>query len=325
MQAALYNKEKAMKKISIVIPTYNEVQNVEAMAKTLVNIMTTKLNDYDYEILFIDNYSTDGTREKLRALCKQDKNIKAIFNAKNFGQFNSPFYGLLQVTGDCVIPVAADFQDPPETIVDFVREWEKGYRIVIGIKSKSKEGLFMRCLRSMYYKLLKQIGDVEHIEQYMGFGLYDRQFIEVLRGLDESMPYLRGLVAELGYERKEVPYEKPNRNAGKSKNNFYTLFDAGMLGITSCSKLVLRLATIGGFFVGGLSVLIGCIYFILKLIYWDRFQAGMAPILIGMFFLGAVQLFFIGFLGEYIMNINIRVMHRPLVVEEQRINFEEEE
>lgn len=312
-----------MKKMSIVIPTYNEEENIIPMAEKIQEIMHNELHYYDYEIIFIDNCSKDNTRKQLRELCKVNKKVKAIFNAKNFGQSNSPYYGMLQMTGDCVVVMAADFQEPPELITDFVKKWEEGYRIVIGVKTKSKENKVMYFLRSCYYKTLKKMANVEQIEHFTGFGLYDKSFIDVLRDLKDPMPYFRGIVAELGFERAEVSYTQLKRERGISKNNFFTLFDFGMLGITSYSKSVLRLATISGFVVGGVSFIIGIIYFIMKLIYWDRFVAGMAPVLIGMFFLGAAQLFFIGFLGEYIMNINIRVMNRPLVVEECRLNFEE--
>ena len=313
-----------MKKISILIPTYNEVDNVERMERCIQNIFETQLTYYTYEIIFIDNDSYDGTREKLIEICKRNKKVKAIFNAKNFGQSNSPYYGMLQMTGDCVIGLAADFQDPPERIVDFIKKWEEGYRIVIGVKVNSKENKILYFFRGCYYKTLKKITNVEQIEQFSGFGLYDKSFIEVLKELKDPMPYFRGIVSELGFKRATIEYIQPKRERGKSKNNFLTLFDFGMLGITSYSKAILRMATIGGFLISGVSFSIGIVYFIMKLLYWDQFVAGMAPVLIGMFFLGAVQLFFIGFLGEYIMNINIRVMNRPLVVEECRINFDEE-
>lgn len=313
-----------MKKISLLVPTFNEIDNVELMESCIHNIFVNQLCHYDYELIFIDNDSYDGTREKIMDMCKKNKKVKAIFNAKNFGQSNSPYYGMLQSTGDCVIPLVADFQDPPEIIIDFVKKWEEGYRIVIGVKIKSRESKIMYFLRNCYYKTLKKIANVEQIEQFTGFGLYDKSFIKILKELKDPMPYFRGIVSELGFKRATVEYIQPKRERGKSKNNFLTLFDFGMLGITSYSKAILRMATITGFLISGVSFIIGIIYFILKLLYWDQFVAGMAPVLIGMFFLGAVQLFFIGFLGEYIMNINIRVMNRPLVVEECRINFDEE-
>ena len=311
-----------MKKISILIPCYNELENVGPMSQAIVEMMTTNLPQYDYELVFIDNDSTDGTRDALRTICAANPKIKAILNAKNFGQFNSPYYGVLQVTGDCVIQMCCDFQDPVELIPQYVKEWENGYKIVIGIKTSSKENSVMRFLRTCYYKVIKKMSDVEQIEHFTGSGLYDRAFIEVLRGLDDPTPFMRGIVAELGYKRKEIPYEQPKRRAGKTHNNFYSLYDAAMLSITSYTKIGLRLATFAGVGVGIVSFILGAIYLVLKMMYWERFPAGTAPILLGMLFLGAVQLFFIGFMGEYILNINKRVMKRPLVVEEERLNFD---
>ena len=304
-----------MKKISILIPCYNEEENVGPISQAVVETMTRELPEYDYELVFIDNDSTDQTRPILRELCRQNPRIKAIFNAKNFGQFNSPYYGLLQVTGDCVISMVADFQDPVELIPQYVREWEKGYKIVIGIKTGSKENPVMYWLRSCYYKMIKKLSDVEQIEHFTGSGLYDREFIEVLRRLDDPTPFLRGIVAELGYKRKEIPYVQPQRRAGKTHNNFYRLYDAAMLSITSYTKVGLRLATIFGSICAGISIAVAFVYLILKLLHWNDFPAGMAPVLIGMCFLGSVQIFFIGLVGEYILSINARVMKRPLVVE----------
>ena len=306
-----------MKKISVLIPCYNEEENVVPISEAVIGIITKELPQYDYELVFIDNDSTDKTRELLRMLCAKNPKIKAIFNARNFGQFNSPYYGILQVTGDCVISMVADFQDPVELIPKYVHEWENGY-----IKTSSKENPVMYWLRSCYYKLIRKLSDVEQIEHFTGSGLYDRQFIEVLRNLNDPTPFLRGIVAELGFKRKEIPYEQPKRRAGKTHNDFYKLYDAAMLSFTSYTKAGLRLATFFGAFCGGISFLVGMVYLIMKLLYWDRFAAGMAPLLIGMCFLGSVQIFFIGLLGEYIMSINTRVMHRPLVVEEERINFD---
>lgn len=314
-----------MKKISVLIPCFNEKENVVPMSEAIDHIFKTECSQYDYELVFIDNDSTDGTRDLLREICSKNKHVKAIFNAKNFGQFNSPYYGILQTTGECTISMCCDFQDPVELIPQYLAEWEKGYKIVIGVKKSSKESKIMYFLRSIYYKLIKKYSDVEQIEHFTGSGLYDKEFVEVLRNLKDPTPFLRGIVAELGYKRKEIPYEQPKRRAGKTHNNWYTLYDAAMLSFTSYTKIGLRFATFLGMLVGMVSGLVGLTYLILKLVFWDSFAAGTAPILIGMFFLGAVQLFFIGFIGEYILSINQRVMNRPLVIEEERINFDEEE
>lgn len=313
-----------MKTISIVIPCYNEEENVEAMYQAVDRVFNKDLPDYRYELIFIDNDSKDRTREIIRRLCSQDERVKGILNAKNFGQFNSPYYAMLQSTGDCTVLMAADFQDPVDMIPKYVKEWENGYKIVIGIKKSSKENKIMYWLRSCYYKTIKKLSDVEQIEHFTGFGLYDARFIKVLRELHDPTPFLRGIVAELGFRRKEIPYEQPKRRAGKTSNNFYRLYDAAMLSITSYTKAGLRLATIFGSICSFISLAVALVYLIMKLMYWDRFPAGMAPLLIGMCFLGSVQIFFIGLVGEYIMSINARVMKRPLVIEEERINFTEE-
>ncbi len=313
-----------MKKISIMVPCYNEEENVVPLSKAVVEMMERDLPEYDYELLFIDNCSRDKTRDYLTMLCSQNKKIKAIFNTKNFGQFNSPFYGMCQTTGDCTVCLAADFQDPVELIPQFVREWEAGYKIVCGIKTTSKENKLMYFLRSCYYKTIRKMSDVEQIEHFTGFGLYDKSFIQVLRQLDDPTPFLRGIVAELGPQRKEIPYEQPKRRAGKTSNNWYRLYDAAMLSFTSYTKVGLRIATISGFVLSVLSIIVAIVYTILKLCNWDNFPAGMAPVLIGVFLFGSIQLFFIGLVGEYIMSINSRVMKRPLVVEEKRLNFDED-
>ncbi|MDO4787942.1 MAG: glycosyltransferase family 2 protein [Johnsonella sp.] len=312
------------KKISIVIPCYNEEENIEVLSREIKKIFAAELLGYRYEMIFIDNDSTDKTRDLIRKLCREDKDIKGILNAKNFGQFNSPYHAMLQSSGDATMLMAADFQDPVEMIPKFVEAWEEGYRIAIGIKKASKENIFMYKLRSLYYKMIKKLSDIEQIEHFTGFGLYDKSFIQVLRDLGDPTPFLRGIVAELGFRRKEIPYEQPKRRAGKTSNNLYRLYDAAMLSVTSYTKFGLRLAT----FVGGISCMLSMaaafVYLVLKLLYWERFPAGMAPILIGMLFLGSVQIFFIGMIGEYVLTINQRVMKRPLVVEEERINFDEE-
>ena len=309
------------KKISVMIPCYNELENVVPMSEAVVEQFEKNLPEYDYELLFIDNCSTDGTRDKLEEICKNNNNIKAIFNAKNFGQFNSPFYGMCQTTGDATITMCCDFQDPVDLIPQFVREWEKGYKIVSAIKTSSEESGIMYFLRSCYYKMIRKMSDVEQIEHFTGTGLYDKSFIDVLRKLDDPTPFLRGIVAELGPQRKDVYYRQAERRAGKTHNNWYRLYDAAMLSFTSYTKIGLRLATIFGFIFSALNMLVALGYFIAKLIWWEEFSMGTAPMLIGIFFTGSVQLFFLGLLGEYILNINTRSMHRPLVVEERRINF----
>ena len=315
------------KKISIVIPCYNEQENVAAIAASVKEQFDTAeiLKKYEYEILFMDNDSKDQTRSRIREIAANDRqHIKAIFNAKNFGQFNSPYYGMLQTDADATMLMAADFQDPPEMIAKYVEGWEEGYKIVIGIKEHSADGSFIYALRCLYYKMIRRFSQVDQIEHFTGFGLYDRAFIKVLRELDDPTPFLRGIVAELGFRRKEIGYDQPRRRAGRTSNNLYTLYDAAMLSFTSYTKIGLRMATFAGGICSALSMIVAIIYLIMKLIWWDRFPAGMAPMLIGMLFLGSVQLFFIGLLGEYVLNINQRVMKRPLVVEEERINFDDD-
>ena len=303
------------------VPCYNEEENVVPMSQALIAMFEQDLPQYDYEILFIDNHSTDTTRVKLRQLCAGNPKIKAIFNARNFGQFNSPYYGLLQTTGDCAIAVCCDFQDPVEMIPKFVAEWEKGYRIVIGRKTASQENKLMYALRGLYYKAIRKMSSVEQIEQFTGFGLYDRSFLDVLRSLNDPTPFIRGIVAELGGKRKEIPYTQPNRRAGKTHNNWYTLYDAAMLSITSYTKAGMRLAVFLGAILAFLCIIIGLVYLVMKLLFWDRFNAGLAPLLIITSLIGSILLAFMGFLGEYIAAINLRTMHRPLVIEEERINF----
>ncbi len=312
---------KIMKKVSVLVPCYNEEENVIPMSQALTKLFEEQLTQYDYEIVFIDNCSQDTTRDKLRMICAGNKKIKAILNAKNFGQFNSPYYGMLQTTGDCVICMCCDFQDPIEVVPEFLKAWEEGYRIVCGIKATSRENGIMRFLRTCYYKAIKKMSQVEQIEHFTGFGLYDKSFIEVLRNLDDPTPFLRGIVAELGFKRKDIEYEQQRRRAGKTHNNWYSLYDAAMLSFTSYTKVGLRVATIMGFLCSVISLAVAVFYLVMKLTHWSEFQAGMAPVTIGVFLMGSIQLFFIGLVGEYIMNINTRVMKRPLVVEEERINF----
>lgn len=316
-----------MKTISFMIPTFNEVENAGPMSRAIIEEMSKSLPEYDYEILFIDNCSTDGTRDVLRKLCAENPKIKAILNVTNFGQFNSPFYGICQTTGDCTISIAADFQEPVSLIPTLVHKWEEGHKVVSGVKSSSKEPGIIYFLRTCYYKAIKNMSSVKMIEHFSGYGLYDKTFVQLLRELDDPIPFLRGIVAEYGegFNMVEVEYEQEKRRAGKSSNNFYSLYDAAMLSFTSYTKVGLRLATLIGFIAGAISLVVAIVYLILKLKYWDTFSAGYAPMTIGVFLLGSLQLFFIGFLGEYVLNINSRVIHRPIVVEEERINFDTED
>ncbi len=304
------------------IPCFNEEDNVVPISKAVVNLFMTKLVDYDYELMFIDNCSTDHTRELLRELCQENKKIKVIFNARNFGQFHSPYYGMCQTTGDCTITMCCDFQDPVDMIPEFLEEWENGYKIVCGVKVSSRENKMMRFFRTCYYRVICRMSDVELIEHFTGFGLYDKSFIRVLQDLHDPTPFLRGIVAELGYHRKDLPYEQQKRAAGKTHNNWATLYDAAMLSFTSYTKIGLRIATVIGFLFSAASLLVAAVYLILKLLYWERYTAGTIPILLTVSVLSSVQLFFIGLLGEYVLSMNRRLMDRPLVIEEERLNFD---
>jgi glycosyltransferase involved in cell wall biosynthesis len=310
-----------MKLISIVSPCYNEVECIEDFYRQVRSVMAS-LPGYDYEHVFIDNNSTDGTIPALRQLAGQDKKVKVIINARNFGQVRSPFHGLLQTKGDAVIGMSSDLQDPPEMIQAFVKKWEEGYKIVIGTKTKSKENPLVFGVRKMFYNLVKLLSETEQIKNFTGFGLYDRTVIDLIRQFDDPYPYFRGLITEIGFERAEIEFTQPKRKKGRTKNNFYTLYDLAMLGFVNHSKFPLRMASFIGFVVAFASLLVGIGYFIYKLIFWNSFQAGMAPLVIGLFFFAAVQLFFIGIIGEYIGAIYTQIKKRPLVVEKERINFD---
>jgi glycosyltransferase involved in cell wall biosynthesis len=310
-----------MKKISIVTPCYNEEDNVYNLYFTVKNIFKS-LPQYEYEHIFIDNASEDKTVVILKDISLHDENVKIIVNSRNFGHIRSPYHGLLQATGDAIISMAADFQEPPALIPKFIEKWESGFKLVIAIKIKSKENKLLFLIRKMYYSLIRKISDVQLIDNFTGFGLYDKKIIEVLAGLNENYPYFRGLISEIGFERATVEFVQPRRERGITKNNFYTLYDMAMLGITSFSKVPLRLATMTGFTIAGLSLLVALIYFIMKLILWQTFSLGLAPIVIGLFFFSSVQLIFIGIIGEYLGTIYTKVTNRPLVIEKERINFD---
>ncbi len=314
--------EEKKKTISVMIPCYNEEENARPIYEAVRDEILKSCPNYDYEILFIDNKSQDRTREIIREICAEDKKVKAIFNARNFGQFNSPYYGIIHTSGDCTITMCADFQDPVELIPEFIKAWEKGYKIVIGRKTRSKENKIVYHLRGLYYKTIRKMSTAEMIDQFTGFGLYDKSFVETLRELKDPTPFIRGIVGELGPERYEIEYEQPQRRAGKTHNNFYTLYDAAMLSFTSYTKAGMRIATFVGFLFAFVSFLVAIGFLIAKLASWYSFSAGYAPIIISVFFIGGLQLAFLGFLGEYIMSMNVRIMNRPLVVEEERLNFD---
>lgn len=310
-----------MKLISIMTPCYNEAGNVDALYERLREIRA-RLPAYRFEHIFIDNASTDDTVAKIKAIIARDRTVRLIVNARNFGHIRSPYHAILQASGDAVISMASDLQDPPEVIPELVAAWERGFRVVAAVKRGSRESRLMWMIRSAYYRLARKIADVQLLDHFTGFGLYDRSVIDILRKLDDPYPYFRGIIAEIGFPVARVEFDQPGRVRGVTKNNFYTLYDTAMLGITSHSKVPIRLATMAGFALGVVSFLISLGYLLLKLIFWDRFQLGTAPLLIGMFFFSSVQIFFIGLIGEYVAAIHTRVQHRPLVVEAERVNFD---
>jgi polyisoprenyl-phosphate glycosyltransferase len=308
-----------MKLISIVTPCFNEEENVQELSDRICQVM--KELPYEYEHIFIDNASNDATVETLRRLAVQDKRVKVILNTRNFGHIRSPYHALLQASGDAVIGMASDLQDPPEKIPEFVRKWEEGYKVVIGVKTHSQESGLFYFFRSLYYRVLRSLSDVRLIDNFTGFGLYDRKVIEILREFHDPYPYFRGLIADIGFDIAMIEFDQPRRKRGISKNNFYSLYDLAMLGVVSYTKVPLRLAAMFGFITGAMSFLVGLVYLVYKLVDWRNFSLGLAPVVIGLFFLGSVQLFFLGIVGEYIGEIYTLSVRRPLVIEKERINF----
>jgi len=311
-----------MKLISVVTPCFNEEDNVEEVY-TRIRDVFKKLPEYRYEQIFIDNCSTDNTQQVIKRIAAADSNVKIIINSRNFGHIRSPFHGLLQAQGDGMIIMSTDLQDPPEKIPEFIEKWAEGYKIVIGVKSGSEESFLMSLMRNLFYKTIGKLSNIKMFEQFTGFGLYDRKIIEILRTMDDPYPYFRGLIAEIGFDVAKIPFKQPRRQKGITKNNFYTLYDMAMLGITNHSKVPLRIATFSGFILSILSLLLAVAYLVAKLLFWDYFTVGVAPILIGIFFFGSVQLFFIGIIGEYLGAIHTQVLKRPRVIEKERINFDE--
>jgi len=312
-----------VKTVSIVTGCFNEEDNVEELYDRVRNVMDS-LGRYRYEHIFIDNCSTDRTVEVLKRIAARDTNVRVIVNARNFGHIRSPLYALYQATGDAVIGIVADLQDPPEMIPDLLGEWEKGNAMVLAVKRTSEENPLMFWIRKKYYRLVNRLSSIETFENFTGFGLYDRRVVEIVKSIDDPYPYFRGLIAEIGLPHIKLYYDQPRRKRGITKNNFYTLYDMAMLGVTNLSKVPLRLVTFSGFVCAALCIVAGAAYFVYKLLYWNRFSVGIAPLVIGIFFFGSVQLISVGILGEYIGAIHTHVQKRPLVIERERVNFEYE-
>ena len=307
------------KLISIVTPTYNEEENIEKLCKSVS--IEIKKTEYDYEHIVIDNSSTDQTINILKRLAKDDKKLKVIINKKNFGHIRSPMHGMFQASGDAVISMMSDFQDPIELITQYIKEWENGSKVVMGQKDSSDENFLIHRIKNIGYKFINKISDDPLLINTTGSGLYDKSIIDIIKKIDDPYPYFRGLISEITNEIKLIKYHQPKREKGKTKNNFYTLYDIGILGIIKHSKIPLRLMTFLGFLFSFFSILTAIIFFIYKLIYWDSFDLGVAPIIIGLFALGSVQIFILGFIGEYVMNILTQTRKLPLVIEKERINF----
>ena len=309
--------------ISVVTPCFNEEENVLPLHEAIKKVFA-QLPDYDYEHIYIDNCSQDNTPALLESIAASDTRVKIIFNSRNFGHIRSPFHGMLSARGDAVICMSSDFQDPPEMIAMFVEKWQQGYKSVLAVKEKSKENGFVFFLRKLYYRISRSMAEVSLVENFTGFGLYDRCVVDAMRDMDDPYPYMRGMICEVGFSIATIEFTQPRRARGITKNNFYTLYDMAMLGITSNSKVPIRIIAMSGFILAFLSLLVSIVYLVLKLIMWNAFNAGQAPVLIGLFFFGAVQLCFIGIIGEYIVQILTKVTKRPLVIEKKRLNFDKE-
>lgn len=310
------------KLVSIVTPCYNEEPHVREVYER-VKAVFASFPDYRYEHIFIDNCSRDRTLDILRQIAAEDRNVKVIANARNFGHLRSPMHAMFQASGDAVGLLFSDLQDPPELLAQMVKEWESGIPIVLAIKTTSEENGLMFWIRTKYYRTVNRLADIETFENFTGFGLYDRRVIEIVRSFDDPYPYFRGMIAEIGLPHIKLAYRQKRRLRGITKNNFYTLWDLAMLGITNFSKVPLRLMTFGGFACAALSILVSMVYFFYKLLFWNRFEVGIAPVAIGLFFFASIQLACMGILGEYVGSIHTHIMKRPLVVERERINFDE--
>lgn len=313
-----------MKTISIVTICYNEEGNIAEFYDRVKSLLEKELSGYNYEIIIADNCSQDKTRSILKSLCAENKKLKVIFNANNYGVVRSGTNAFFSAHGDAIILMCSDLQDPPELIPEFIKKWEEGYKVVCAVKKTSEENLLMRLVRKLYYRLLAKFSETPLINDFTGFGLYDRCFVDALKKYHDPYPYFRGLVSEIGFKRCEVPFTQEKRQHGKSSYNFFSYYDFAMTGFVNHTKLPLRLAVFSGLVIGGISFVIAIAYLIQKLIFWDTFNFGMAPLMIGLFFFSAIQLIFIGILGEYIGAIWTQVKNKPYVIEEERINFDED-
>lgn len=312
-----------MKKISIVSSCYNEEENIKILYERVKAQMEKYEGKYEWEQILVDNGSTDNSQNIMRSLAQNDKRVKIIINSRNFGHIRSPYWAIINATGDAIIYMASDLQDPPELIPDFIEKWEQGYKMALAQKTSSKESCLMFFVRKMFYSVMKSIADdeTEQLKQCTGFGIYDREIIDIIRKIDDPYPYMRGLICDIGFEKALIPFTQPKREHGKTHNNFYTMYDNAMIGIVKHSKMPLRMAAFTGFIIGTLSLLAAIFYLGYKILFWDSFNLGLAPLVIGLFFFSAVQLFFIGIVGEYVGAIYTRVNKRPVVVEKERINF----
>ncbi len=309
-----------MKKIVVVTPTFNEEDNIPLIHAAVRKVFESL--SYEYTHLFIDNCSTDKSQNILRKLASKYRNIQVIINEANFGHVRSPYYGMISANGDAIIMIGADLEEPPELLVDFIRGWEEGYKVVAGVRKSSDAGFFLNGLKKIFYKSLNLITSNNLIENFTGFGLYDKSVIELIKKIDDRNPYFRGMVSELGFSVKKIPYKQNKRQFGYSKNNLMTLYDSAMLGLTSNSYLTIRLMSFFGFFVGFISFCLSIYYILMKIIHWNSYDMGVAPLVIGMYMILGFVMFFLGILGEYIRSIHIKSQNRPVVVVKELINFD---
>ena len=309
-------------RISIVTPCYNEEENIEELYQRIVAVIE-RISGYDFVLLFIDNHSTDDTVIKIKQLTSLDKRVRLIVNTRNFGHIRSPYHGILNGGGAATIYLASDLQDPPELIPEFIRYWKEGFKVVYAAKPMINASPVYAFLRKMYYRILDMVSDAPLVKNITGFGIYDREVVDTVRKIADPYPYLRGLISELGFSTKLIFYEEPRRKRGISKSNVYSLYDIAMLGLVSHSKVPLRLAAFAGFVIGLLSLASAALYAILKVIFWDTFPLGIAPLIIVIFFLFGMMFLFIGLLGEYVASIHTYVQRRPVVIEQERVNFDD--